>query len=92
MSVPRLTGGRCQCAACGLYFTGTREFERHRLGAYAEIGRRNGSRRCMSLEELEAHNWRRTDRGFWMQPRAQRAPARAQGPCHAAPARVGGAP
>lgn len=88
----QLTGGRCQCAACGLYFTGTREFDRHRTGSYAEIRQRNGSRRCMSLEELEARDWRMTERGFWMQPRPQRAPAGKHHRCATLPASVGGLP
>ena len=92
MTGPRLTGGRCQCSQCGLFFTGTREFDRHRTGSFGEIGQCNGDRRCLSVPELEARGWQMTERGFWMQPRPQRAPAGIQAPSPALTATVGGAP
>jgi hypothetical protein len=70
-----LTGGRCQCAGCGLYFTGTREFDRHRTGEYAKPGEWKGMRRCIPLAGLEAKDWREDARGFLMQGRLERAPA-----------------
>lgn len=80
MTGPRLTSNRCECSACGLPFTSPREFDRHRIGAYAEPGEWQGSRRCLTLPELEARGWVRNARGFLMQPRLQRAPVGVQGP------------
>src|SRR3546814_8225222 len=88
MTGPRLTGNRCQCAACGLHFTSAREFDRHRIGRYAELGQWQGARRCLTVAELQARGWRTNERGFWMQPRLERAPADPQGPCVTLPARV----
>lgn len=70
----RLTGNRCQCAGCGLLFSSTREFDRHRIGAYSE--RKGGchGRRCLSVQEMVAKAWRCNARGFWMQPRREAAP------------------
>src|SRR3546814_2559523 len=87
MTGPRLTGNRCQCAACGLHFTSAREFDRHRIGRYAELGQWQGARRCLTVAELQARGWRTNARGFWMQPRLERAPADPQGPCVTLPAR-----
>jgi hypothetical protein len=81
MTGPRLSGGRCQCAACGVHFTSWREFDRHRVGAYAKSGKWQGNRHCLTEAELDARGWRTTDRGFRMQPRLERAPADLQGPC-----------
>jgi len=86
MTGPDLTSGRCQCAGCGLPFTSTREFDRHRVGTYAKPGEVRGLRRCLTPTELEARGWRINPRGFWMQPRPQRAPAGTQGPRVAPPA------
>jgi hypothetical protein len=91
MNPPRLSGGRCRCSACGLYFTGTREFDRHRTGPYAKQGEWHGKRRCLSLLELQERGWRMNDRGFWMQSRPEAAPAGHVGPSEPVPARVGGA-
>ena len=70
-----LTGGRCQCMECGLYFTGTREFDRHRAGNYARPGQWQGTRRCLAVVELKARRWRQDESGNWMQWRPERAPA-----------------
>src|SRR3546814_17398483 len=81
MTGPRLTGNRCQCAACGLHFTSAREFDRHRIGRYAELGQWQGARRCLTVAELQARCCRTNERGFWLQPRLERAPADPPGPC-----------
>lgn len=57
--MPRLTGNRCQCAACGEYFTSERTFSRHRFGDYATL------RRCLAPSELVAAGWMRNTRGYW---------------------------
>lgn len=71
---PRLKAGRCQCMACGLYFSGVREFDRHRAGSYAKKGEWQGQRYCRSLEQLLARGWRTDARGFLSQGRPERAP------------------
>ena len=73
-----LTGGRCQCMECGLYFTGTREFDRHRAGEYPPPGEWKGTRRCLYLAELKARGWRQDKAENWMQGRRERAPAAVQ--------------
>jgi len=80
MTAPKLTGGRCQCPSCFLLFTSEREFNRHRIGDYAEPGAWEGSRRCLTWAELVAAGWRSNERGFLMQARPKRAPAGISGP------------
>lgn len=75
MTGPKLTGGRCQCPTCGRPFSSVREFDRHRIGSYAKPGKMKGNRRCLTVAELEARGWRTNPRGFYMQPRPERAPA-----------------
>lgn len=41
----KLTGSRCQCAACNLYFNSVYAFDRHRQGGYLE-------RRCLPITTL----------------------------------------
>lgn len=83
---PRLTGNRCQCPTCGLPFSSVREFDRHRVGTYATPGQVRGNRRCLTVAELQARGWRPNARGFYMQPRLERAPAGISGPCMTLPA------
>ena len=87
MTGPRLTGGRCQCSACGEPFSSVREFDRHRIGAYAERGEWAHKRRCMTPAEMDAGGWIRNARGFWMQGRLGRAPAGIQAPRVTLPAK-----
>lgn len=86
MTGPRLTGNRCQCPTCGLPFSSVREFDRHRVGSYAKPGQVKGYRRCLTVAELAARSWQTNARGFYMQPRLERAPAEVQGPCVTPPA------
>jgi hypothetical protein len=60
---PKLTGNRCQCSACGEYFTSVRSFDRHRVGQFG-IGRR-----CLTRAELDAGGFERNARGFRGEPR-----------------------
>lgn len=72
-----LRAGRCQCPACGELFTSVREFDRHRVGSFAQMGGRH-DRRCLTAEDLKGRGWRKDARGFWMQGRRrQYAPAKA---------------
>jgi hypothetical protein len=77
---PRLTGGRCQCPSCGELFSSVREFDRHRIGTYAEPGEWAHKRRCLTPGEMDAAGWIRNARGFRMKGRPERAPAGIQGP------------
>lgn len=69
MSAPKLTGNRCQCTACGEFFSSPRSFDRHRIGDYAK------RRECIPAAQLLTNGWTRTSRGFMQEPRAKRAPA-----------------
>ncbi|MEJ7746150.1 MAG: hypothetical protein WKF61_05235 [Luteimonas sp.] len=86
MTGPRLTGNRCQCPACGEPFSSVREFDRHRIGAFAALGDWMHQRRCLTPAELDARGWRCNARGFRMQPRPQRAPVGIQRPYITLPA------
>lgn len=72
--MPRLTGNRCQCTACGDYFSSERSFNRHRVGDFAKPGQ-PGTRRCVPAADLLANGWVRNTRGFLLEPHVQRAPA-----------------
>lgn len=75
MTSRRLTGGRCQCPRCGLYFTSAREFDRHRVGDYAKSGEWKGERYCRPLADLFAQGWQEDARGFLRRRRLERAQA-----------------
>jgi hypothetical protein len=62
-TLPRLTGRRCRCTACGLHFATVRGFDRHRLGPFGK------GRRCYSPLIMMALGWRRSEKGFWMPPK-----------------------
>jgi len=79
MTGTRLTGCRCQCAACGEYFGSERAFDRHRVGDYALPGRWRGTRRCLPLADMLAAGWTRSERGFLLTPDARRAGVGIQG-------------
>lgn len=79
MTAPKLTGNRCQCAACGESFNGVQPFDHHRAGTYGH------NRHCMTVEEMEAAGFIRNTAGFWcerasaehaLRPRAQDIRAR----------------
>jgi hypothetical protein len=56
----KLTGHRCQCAACEKYFSRVSVFDKHRTGDYGK------DRRCMTTEQMEAKGMRRTESGVWV--------------------------
>lgn len=62
---PKLTGNRCQCSACGEYFTSVRSFDRHR------VGRLGVDRRCLTQAEMDAAGSERNARGFRGEPRTR---------------------
>lgn len=73
MSATRLTGRRCQCAACGQYFSRLRAFDRHRIGSYGKPGLWGGPRRCLTPEEMRQRGWQRNEAGCWTMQRLDRA-------------------
>jgi hypothetical protein len=50
-----LTGSRCQCGGCGLYFNSLSAFEKHRRDF-----------RCLSLAEMTARGMVPDTAGWWM--------------------------
>jgi hypothetical protein len=74
MTLPRLTGNRCQCPACGLLFANPRGFDRHRTGSFATATAPD-SRRCLALADLLARGWTVNGRGFLLTPDRRRAGA-----------------
>jgi hypothetical protein len=66
----RLTGLRCQCAACGLYFSTVRAFDLHRRGSYIP-----DKRRCLTTTEM-ARILHLDPKGIWVRPRKIDAPRR----------------
>ena len=80
MTGPKLSGCRCQCAACGEYFGSERAFDRHRVGDYAAPGHWQGTRGCLSLSAMLADGWVRNGQGFLLTPDPRRAGAGIQGP------------
>lgn len=63
--MPRLTGARCQCAACGEPFNSVSVFDRHRRGTRSDESPHRG-RRCLTTEEMTGRGWRRNAAGFWI--------------------------
>lgn len=71
MMAPQLRGSRVQCTACGEYFASVAVFDRHRVGEFAGVGGVN-TRRCLSVEEMQAQEWPKTEKGFWLRPAPRR--------------------
>jgi hypothetical protein len=59
MSTP-LRGDHCQCPSCGLRFTSTHSFDKHRVGPF-----KPRMRRCLSEAELTARGWAANAAGYW---------------------------
>lgn len=66
----RLSGDRNQCQGCGEYFNSSAAFDKHRIGSFgAPMG--DGtymmhSRRCRSVDEMEAAGMAKNNAGFWI--------------------------
>jgi hypothetical protein len=56
----KLSGDRCKCVSCGLYFNSTAAFDKHRSGAYAT------DRRCLTVTEMADKGFRTNKRGFFV--------------------------
>lgn len=59
---PRLSGDRNQCPSCLAYFNSSTAFDKHRTGKF------DGSRRCLSPDEMLAQHFGKTSDGFWLAP------------------------
>jgi hypothetical protein len=59
---PKLSGDRCRCNSCGLYFRSTSAFDDHRAGK-PEV------RRCRTADELIRKGYGPNAAGFWRLPR-----------------------
>ena len=58
----KLRGNRNQCAACLEYFNSCNAFDQHRTGSF------NGTRRCLTVVEMQAKNFGKTKDDFWLCP------------------------
>lgn len=56
----KLTGQRCECTACGQFFNRVSTFDKHRVGNFGV------DRRCLTVDEMRAREWRVNDAGFWL--------------------------
>jgi hypothetical protein len=54
-----LRGDQCQCPSCGLLFTSTSSFDKHRTGSYGS------GRRCRTTDELHVIGFEPNSRGYW---------------------------
>lgn len=59
---PRLSGDRNQCPSCLAYFNSNTAFDKHRTGKF------DGSRRCLSTDEMLSQGFGKTSDGFWLAP------------------------
>jgi len=58
----RLKGGRNQCPACQEHFNSTNAFDLHRTGSF------NGTRRCLTVIEMQAKSFGKTKDDYWLCP------------------------
>jgi len=58
----RLKGDRNQCPACHEYFNSSNAFEQHRTGLF------NGTRRCLTVDEMQVKSFGKTNDDFWLCP------------------------
>jgi hypothetical protein len=59
---PKLSGDRNRCPSCLAYFNSITAFDKHRTGKF------DGSRRCLSTDEMLAQGFGKTSDGFWLAP------------------------
>ena len=69
----RLTGSRCQCAACGEVFNSVSVFDLHRVGSWHAY---RSTRRCLTVIEMMARGWTKNTRRFWIQRKRRDLPRR----------------
>ena len=85
MSGPVLRGSRCQCPECGEFFSSVATFDRHRVGEFAGAGGVN-TRRCLTVAEMMAQEWPKTEKGFWLRPALRAVHSALEGPSVPPPA------
>ncbi|WP_425502262.1 hypothetical protein [Pseudoxanthomonas sacheonensis] len=73
--MPALRGGRCECTACGEFFSDVRGFDKHRMGKFGT----GVPRSCLTPAEMLAANWDRNPKGFWLVPDARRRALKSAG-------------
>lgn len=56
----KLTGNRCQCKGCGLYFNSLAAFDKHRTGDFGK------DRRCRSEDEMRGIGMAVSAAGWWV--------------------------
>jgi len=61
-----LHGDHNQCPSCGQYFNSTFAFDKHRVGDFSP----KVTRRCMTLEEMEACGMALNAGGWWISQKA----------------------
>ena len=69
----RLTGSRCQCAACGEIFNSVSVFDLHRVGPSRGYP---STRRCLTFGEMMVRGWSQNARSFWIRCKRQHLPRR----------------
>ncbi len=65
---PPLSQGtdRCRCCACGLSFTSSFAFDKHRVGSFAvELQGTPQGRRCLTIAEMKRRGMARVGPGYW---------------------------
>lgn len=65
--LPRLTGSRCQCSACGELFNSVSTFDQHRKGS---CNSHSQARRCLGIEEMMQLGWTKNKSDFWISRRS----------------------
>jgi len=55
----KLSGRRCQCAACKEYFNSSAGFDKHRAGT-------GDDRRCLTPQEMLTLGMSKNEAGFWI--------------------------
>ena len=58
----KLRGDRNQCPTCHEYFNSSNAFEQHRTRLF------NGTRRCLTVVEMQARTFSKTEDDFWLCP------------------------
>lgn len=61
----KLIGNRCRCSGCGEHFNSGSAFDGHRVGTFGTF-RKPGSRRCLTVAEMQAKGWLSNAAGFWI--------------------------
>jgi hypothetical protein len=58
----KLSGDRCRCSSCGLYFNSTAAFDKHRVGSWRGVA----DRRCLAIAEMKDRGMAVNASGYWV--------------------------